>query len=118
LSLKTYSYLQGYIVKVVFIHHIGDGTILPGGEGKAEFNSKYSAIVMKPFKGEVVDALVTNVNKMGFFASVGPLNIFTSTHLLPLEFRFQPDSNPPEFASPDGQVCITVASVVDSLQPC
>ena len=41
---------------------------------------------------------------MGFFASVGPLSIFTSTHLLPLEFRFQPDSNPPEFASPDGQV--------------
>ncbi|UZJ55844.1 hypothetical protein CBS101457_005164 [Exobasidium rhododendri] len=93
----------GYIVKVVIIHNIGSGTILPGGEGKAEFNSKYSAIVMKPFKGEVVDALVTNVNKMGFFASVGPLNIFTSTHLLPLEFRFQPDSNPPEFASPDGQ---------------
>jgi hypothetical protein len=41
---------------------------------------------------------------MGFFASVGPLSIFTSTHLLPLEFKFQPDSNPPEFASPDGQV--------------
>lgn len=76
--------LQGYIVKVVLIHHIGDGTILPGGEGKAEFNSKYSAIVMKPvsglsynfatplfssdflaqFKGEVVDAEVTNVNKV------------------------------------------------------
>ena len=74
----------------------------------------------------MVDAEVTNVNKvseracgmsscpseailslppqMGFFASVGPLSIFTSTHLLPLEFRFQPDSNPPEFASPDGQV--------------
>lgn len=41
---------------------------------------------------------------MGFFASVGPLNIFTSTHLLPLDFKFQPDSNPAEFASPDGQV--------------
>jgi DNA-directed RNA polymerase II subunit RPB7 len=45
---------------------------------------------------------------MGFFASVGPLNIFTSTHLLPLEFRFQPDSNPPEFSSPDGQVSLTL----------
>lgn len=88
----------------MYIHDIGSGTILPGGEGKAEFNSKYTAIVMKPFKGEVVDALVTNVNKMGFFASVGPLNIFTSTHLLPMEYKFQPDSNPPEFASSDGQV--------------
>lgn len=93
----------GYIVKVLVVHTIGEGIILPGGDGKAEFNSVYTAIVMKPFKGEVVDALVTNVNKMGFFASVGPLNVFTSTHLLPLEFKFQPDSNPPEFASPDGQ---------------
>lgn len=96
----------GYIVKVLVIHTIGEGTILSGGDGKAEFNSVYTAIVMKPFKGEVVDALVTNVNKMGFFASVGPLNVFTSTHLLPLEFKFQPDSNPPEFASPDGQVSV------------
>ncbi|PWN88533.1 putative DNA-directed RNA polymerase II chain Rpb7 [Acaromyces ingoldii] len=98
----------GYIVKVMYIHDIGSGTILPGGEGKAEFNSKYTAIVMKPFKGEVVDALVTNVNKMGFFASVGPLNIFTSTHLLPMEYKFQPDSNPPEFASSDGQVRLRI----------
>lgn len=47
-TLTTVYLVQGYIVKVVLIHHIGDGTILPGGEGKAEFNSKYSAIVMKP----------------------------------------------------------------------
>lgn len=46
------------------IHTIGEGIILPGGDGKAEFNSIYTAIVMKPFKGEVVDALVTNVNKV------------------------------------------------------
>ena len=58
------------------------------------------------FKGEVVDALVTNVNKMGFFATVGPLQIFTSVHLLPVDFKFQPDSNPAEYASADGSVSL------------
>jgi hypothetical protein len=54
----------------------------------------------------VVDALVTNVNKMGFFATVGPLQIFTSVHLLPVDFKFQPDSNPAEYASADGSVSL------------
>ncbi|KDN45479.1 putative DNA-directed RNA polymerase II chain Rpb7 [Tilletiaria anomala UBC 951] len=93
----------GYIIRVVAINDIGEGIVKPGS-GLAEFRSKYSAIVMKPFKGEVVDALVTNVNKMGFFASVGPLSIFTSTHLLPVEYQFQADSNPPEFASPEASL--------------
>jgi DNA-directed RNA polymerase II subunit RPB7 len=41
---------------------------------------------------------------MGFFASVGPLSIFTSTHLLPVEYKFVADSNPPEFASPEASL--------------
>lgn len=32
------------------IHTIGEGVILPGGDGKAEFNSVYTAIVMKPVR--------------------------------------------------------------------
>lgn len=47
-----------------------------------------------------MDASVTNVNKMGFFAEVGPLSIFVSSHLLPIDYKFQPDANPPEFVSP------------------
>ncbi len=46
-----------------------------------------------------MDAKITNVNKMGFFAEVGPLNIFVSSHLIPIEYRFQPEANPPEFVS-------------------
>ena len=30
-------------------------------------------MVFRPFKGEVLDAVVETVNKMGFFAEVGPL---------------------------------------------
>lgn len=53
----------GYIITVVRIHSIGKGKILPGS-GLAEFKVKYQAIVFKPFKGEVVDAVVTTVNKV------------------------------------------------------
>lgn len=34
------------------------------GSGQAEFITRYRAIVYKPFKGEVVDAVVNNVNKV------------------------------------------------------
>ena len=33
---------------------------------------------------------------------MGPLQIFTSAHLLPVSYRFTPDANPAEF-SPVGQ---------------
>ncbi len=94
---------HGYIIRVIAINDIGEGILKPGS-GLAEFQSRYTAIVMKPFKGEVVDAMVYNVNNHGFFAHVGPLSIFTSTHLLPVEYKFVADANPPEFASPDASL--------------
>lgn len=54
---------NGYIVKVLRIDSIGDGVVLPG-EGLAQFNSVYQALVLRPFKGQVVDAIVSNVNKV------------------------------------------------------
>jgi DNA-directed RNA polymerase II subunit RPB7 len=38
--------------------------MVQSGTGQAEFVTKYRAIVFKPFKGEVVDGVVTNVNKV------------------------------------------------------
>lgn len=72
----------GYIVCVMdgMKIDVGKGRVIPGG-GSAEFEVKYRAIVWRPFKGEVVDAVVTTVNKMGFFADVGPLSVFVSSHV-------------------------------------
>lgn len=53
----------GYIIAVVTILNIGEGMVLPGS-GQAEFITRYRAIVFKPFKGEVVDGVVNNVNKV------------------------------------------------------
>lgn len=67
---------------------------------------------MKPFKGEVVDGKVVNVNKvsepgshhrprtnpvcqMGFFAMVGPLQVFVSSHV-----SLQSKSLPPTLHTP------------------
>lgn len=92
----------GYIMCVLDCTDIdiGKGTILPG-DGSAEFEVKYRAVVWKPFKGEVVDGLVSQVSKLGFFVDVGPLTIFVSTHLIPGDMSFNPASNPPAYQSED-----------------
>lgn len=70
LETKLYSDVEGtctgalgYIIAVVSILDIGKGLVLPGS-GQAEFITRYRAIVFKPFKGEVLDSVVTNVNKV------------------------------------------------------
>ena len=52
----------GYVITVLTLDDIGKGKILPGS-GLAEFKLSYQAIVFKPYKGEVLDAIVTTVNK-------------------------------------------------------
>ncbi|KAJ7746722.1 RNA polymerase Rpb7 [Mycena maculata] len=126
LESKLYSDVEGtcsgqfgYIIAVVSILDIGKGMVL-SGSGQAEFITRYRAIVFKPFKGEVVDGVVNNVNKvchaphhlpayqllnpatqMGFFADVGPLSVFVSHQLIHPDLRFDSNSNPPSFASVD-----------------
>ncbi|GAA6062491.1 hypothetical protein JCM10212_001864 [Sporobolomyces blumeae] len=68
-------------------------------DGQAMFRLRYQAIVYRPFRGEVVDGVVASVNKMGIFVDVGPLQCFVSTHLIPPDFAFDPNSNPPCFTS-------------------
>ncbi|KAG2112440.1 hypothetical protein BD769DRAFT_1492195 [Suillus cothurnatus] len=95
LESKLYSDCAfGYIIAVVSILDIGKGMVL-SGSGQAEFITRYRAIVFKPFKGEVVDGVVNNVNKMGFFADVGPLTVFVSHQLIHPDMKFDPTSNPP-----------------------
>ncbi|KAF8325430.1 RNA polymerase Rpb7 [Cantharellus anzutake] len=90
----------GYIICVLTVTDVGAGIVLPG-TGQAEFIARYRAIVFKPFKGEVLEGIVGEVNKMGFFAEVGPLNIFVSNHLIGTDFKFDPNSSPPAWTSAD-----------------
>lgn len=81
-----------YIISVVTINDIGEGKVMPS-TGQARFKCLYTAIVMKPFKGEVVDGKVTQVNKMGFFAMVGPLQVFVSSHVSTIPPLFRDEQN-------------------------
>ncbi|ODV87513.1 hypothetical protein CANARDRAFT_21465 [[Candida] arabinofermentans NRRL YB-2248] len=93
----------GYIVCVLDSMSIdtGKGRIVPGNQGYAEFEVKYRAVVWKPFKGEVVDAIVSSVNNMGFFADVGPLSVFISKHLIPNDMKYTPSHTPPAYINDD-----------------
>jgi DNA-directed RNA polymerase II subunit RPB7 len=91
----------GFIIAVLEIIDVGPGVVLPGN-GQAEFKTRYKAIVFKPFKGEVLDGVVTNVLRVsysslepifylpgkflheqaGFFVEVGPLRCFVSQQVI------------------------------------
>jgi len=90
----------GYIITVTSIDKIGMGKVQEG-TGMVIFPVKFHAIVFKPFKGEVFDAVVTQVSRMGFFAEIGPLQVFVDKHLIPMDMEFDPNSSPPSFVSND-----------------
>jgi len=88
----------GFIITVTEVLEVGKGKIREGA-GLVTFPIRYMAVVFRPFKGEVLDAVVTTVNKMGFFAEVGPLQVFVSKHLIPSDMEFDPQSNPASYVS-------------------
>lgn len=93
----------GYVVALVSISHIESG-IVQDSFGSVAFKVRYMALLLKPFKNETVDAVISTVNKMGFFAALGPLQIFVSNHLIPDDYRFEPNSTPPCYLSEEQRI--------------
>ena len=73
---------------------------------KVDFDINFQAIVFRPFKGEVVDGVVTQVNKVGLMVDVGPMGCFISRHSIPSDMEFDPDSNPPCYKTKDEDMVI------------
>ncbi|BGO91071.1 hypothetical protein NBRC10512_005836 [Rhodotorula toruloides] len=100
----------GYIIAVIGEEYENSADKTHRGrimeDGQAVFSVKYQAVVYRPFRGEVVDGVVSSVNKMGIFVDVGPLQCFISTHLVPPDFSFDPNANPPCFASSEDTLTI------------
>ena len=119
----------GFVIAVTTIDNIGAGLIQPG-QGFVVYPVKYKAIVFRPFKGEILDAVVTQVsggellnfikskmcpsiftdvliffipqvNKVGLFTEIGPLSCFISRHSIPADMTFDPNSNPPCYKTAD-----------------
>lgn len=62
------------------IDKIGDG-VVQQGRGFTLIPIEYKAIVFRPFVGEVLDAVVQNVTKIGIFAAAGAFQIFISVYV-------------------------------------
>ncbi|XP_077523032.1 DNA-directed RNA polymerase II subunit RPB7-like [Amblyomma americanum] len=73
----------GFVVAVTNIDNIGGGLIQPG-RGFVVYPVPYKAVVFRPFKGEVLDAVVTQVNKS-----------------IPSDMQFDANSNPPCYKTQD-----------------
>ncbi len=59
LNIKRY----GFIIAITTIDNIGTG-LIQTGRGYVVYPVEYKAIVFRPFKGEVLDAVVSQVNKV------------------------------------------------------
>ncbi|VDK50361.1 unnamed protein product [Anisakis simplex] len=95
----------GFVIAVTTIDNIGSGLIQPG-RGFVVYPVKYRAIVFRPFKGQVVDAVVSQVNKVGIFCDIGPMSCFVSRHCIPPDMEFEPNANPPCYKTQDESVVI------------
>ncbi|TVU19308.1 hypothetical protein EJB05_35449, partial [Eragrostis curvula] len=117
----TCSGRHGFVVAITGVEDIGKGLIREG-TGYVTFPVKYQCVVFRPFKGEILEAVVTMVNKveplassspvvMGFFAEAGPVQIFVSNHLIPDDMEFQ-SGDVPNYTTSDGSVKIQKESEV------
>ncbi|KAL0390642.1 UNVERIFIED_CONTAM: DNA-directed RNA polymerase II subunit RPB7 [Sesamum calycinum] len=106
----TCSGRHGFIVAITGIESVGKG-LIRDGTGFVTFPVKYQCVVFRPFKGEILEAVVTMVNKMGFFAEAGPVQIFVSNHLIPDDMEFQ-SGDIPNYTTSDGSVKIQKDSEV------
>lgn len=106
----TCSGRHGFVVAVTNVADIGKG-LIRDGTGYVTFPVKYDCVVFRPFKGEILESVVTMVNKMGFFAEAGPVQIFVSNHLIPDDMEFQ-SGDVPCYATSDGSVRIQKDSEV------
>jgi len=98
----------GYVVNVIEVpeEKIRSG-IIEYDTGNVVFYIKYTALLLRPFLNEVLDAVVAQCNPLGFFAFVGPLRIFVSKHSMPEDMFNGFDGDRDAWVSDDKEVVIT-----------
>ena len=82
----------GYLICVIQINDIPNGMIMDT-TGNIIFNVSFSAIVMKPIKGEVCEGVVDTVDNNGIIVSVGPIKTFISKSDFPPNFIYDSNNN-------------------------
>lgn len=103
LALANY----GYVVNVIEVpeNKIRSG-IIEYDTGNVVFQVQYTALLLRPFINEVLDATVSQCNPLGFFSYVGPLRIFVSKHSMPEDMFNGFDGEKDGWVSDDKEVVI------------
>eukprot|EP00032_Breviata_anathema_P001340 JZ552491.1.p1 GENE.JZ552491.1~~JZ552491.1.p1 ORF type:complete len:160 (+),score=11.27 JZ552491.1:121-600(+) len=78
----------GFIIAVDRVQKISEGKVEPE-TGMAVFNVDFQAIVLRPFKFEVIDAEVTRVDSTFVRAQHGPLAVLVDQNSIPEKLRDQ-----------------------------
>lgn len=91
------------IVCILDSFDISEGQVIPGS-GSAEYTVHYKAIVWRPYKGEVMDGVVTSVISAGFFVDCGSLQAFVGRAMIPSEITFDQNATPPQWTDNQDQV--------------
>ena len=101
---------------VIFILSLGQFAIQPGkidnDFGSVNMTVTYEAIMLRPFRNEVLDTVVFNAaDDNGFFTKVGPLEIYIHKYNMPEDMRFDNEKGD-AWVSTDGEVEIREGSIV------
>lgn len=104
LEKKIYSYLMkmtegkrvtpfGFVIIIIaFFPIINPGKIIPGSSS-ALFRVSYDALTFRAIKGEIMEIIVTNITKFGFFGEAGVIEVFVSKKLMPDDYLYYPDKD-------------------------
>uniref|UniRef100_A0A6B2LN88 S1 motif domain-containing protein n=1 Tax=Arcella intermedia TaxID=1963864 RepID=A0A6B2LN88_9EUKA len=87
----------GFIIVVTSVKDIPLGEVQEGGMVK--FYVKYDAIVFRPFRNQVLDAVVESVDGLGIRANAGPLSVFIYKDHIPSDMTY--DSSIPAYTMSD-----------------
>lgn len=79
----TCIYEHGYVITVTSIDSVTDASFHILLNDYIFYKIRFTAIVFRPFKNEVLDGLVEQTNKLGIIVCVGPLRCFISRKSMP-----------------------------------
>lgn len=101
----------GFVITVLAIEdeNISKG-LVDSLTGFVKYRVSFSALVFRPFRNEVLDAVVTSVSDIGFFAAAGPLSVLVSTAHIPEDMSFTPEDG--SFNSPETGTRIAAGDAV------
>lgn len=79
----TFAGRYGFVIAVLQVMEPIPTGALDDTTGYAIFPLRYQAVVFRPFRGEVLDGVVSKTSEQGFYTESGPLTVFVSYHQLP-----------------------------------